>query len=87
MDRRGFLRSLLTGAAALTLDPERLLWVPGAKTISIPKAIEPVSFGGVKIVTCQWMPNSEIIFLQIEKIRPQLEELFTCSDVWSELLA
>lgn len=34
--RRGFLASV---AAALTLDPERALWVPGKKLISIPKPI------------------------------------------------
>jgi hypothetical protein len=33
MDRRAFLTTLLEGAA---LDPERLLWVPGKKLISIP---------------------------------------------------
>jgi hypothetical protein len=33
MDRRGFLGALF-GAAVL--DPERLLWVPGQKMISIP---------------------------------------------------
>jgi len=35
MNRRAFLASL-GGAAALALDPERALWVPGAKLISIP---------------------------------------------------
>ena len=34
MNRRGFLGLL---SAALTLDPERLLWRPGAKLISIPQ--------------------------------------------------
>lgn len=34
--RRGFLASL-AGAAAIALDPERALWVPGAKLISIPR--------------------------------------------------
>jgi len=38
--RRGFLGTLLGGAAAAvaaqTFDPERLLWVPGAKTIFLP---------------------------------------------------
>lgn len=34
MNRRSFLATL---AAGLTLDPERLLWRPGAKMISIPK--------------------------------------------------
>ncbi len=33
MNRRNFLSSLLASA---TLDPERLFWVPGKKTISIP---------------------------------------------------
>lgn len=33
MNRRGFLGSLL---AAATFDPERALWTPGKKTISIP---------------------------------------------------
>lgn len=47
MNRRGFLNALGLGAAALTLDPERLLWVPGAKTIFIPKtlAAPPQPFG------------------------------------------
>jgi hypothetical protein len=36
MTRRGLIGALL-GAA--TMDPERLLWVPGAKTISIPKPV------------------------------------------------
>ncbi len=36
MNRRSFLSTLL-GGAAVALDPERLLWVPGKKLISIPK--------------------------------------------------
>lgn len=39
MNRRNFL-SLL--AASLTLDPERLLWTPGKKLISIPKPKPPM---------------------------------------------
>lgn len=39
MNRRNFIATL---AAGLALDPERLLWRPGAKLISIPKS-------GVKI--------------------------------------
>ncbi len=33
LNRRGFLAAI---AAAVTLDPEKLLWVPGKKLISIP---------------------------------------------------
>jgi len=36
MNRRAFLATLATAAAGLALDPERLLWVPGAKTIFMP---------------------------------------------------
>jgi hypothetical protein len=36
VNRRGFLGALIAGAAAAAVDPERLLWVPGRKLISIP---------------------------------------------------
>lgn len=39
MNRRGFLRSLGGLLAGSVLDPERLLWVPGRKMISIPESI------------------------------------------------
>jgi hypothetical protein len=39
MDRRGFLQSLMIGAAALAVDPEQLLWTPGKKTIFIPRYV------------------------------------------------
>ena len=36
MERRNFLRMMVMAAAGSVLDPEHLLWVPGAKTIFIP---------------------------------------------------
>ncbi len=36
--RRGFLGVLGAALAGAVLDPERALWVPGARTISIPAA-------------------------------------------------
>jgi hypothetical protein len=39
LSRRGFLGTV---AAALVLDPERALWVPGKKLISVPKAKMPL---------------------------------------------
>ena len=36
MNRRAFLRTLSGSTVALVLDPERLLWVPGARTIFLP---------------------------------------------------
>lgn len=37
MHRRAFLGALASLAATAVLDPERLLWVPGQKTIFVPK--------------------------------------------------
>jgi hypothetical protein len=36
MNRRGFLQTLAAGLAGAALDPERLLWTPGAKTHFLP---------------------------------------------------
>ena len=35
--RRGFLASLISAGAVAAIDPERLLWVPGKRLISIPR--------------------------------------------------
>jgi hypothetical protein len=52
LTRRGFLGSLATFAAGLTLDPERLLWVPGEKTVFL--APETGWVDGGKVTT-EWM--------------------------------
>src|SRR5437899_3180965 len=44
VDRRRFLQQLAIAASALTVDPERLLWIPGRKTIFIPAAVLPPDF-------------------------------------------
>jgi hypothetical protein len=44
VNRRAFLSTLLAGSAGLVLDPERLLWVPGQKTIFLPSPIAPVDW-------------------------------------------
>jgi hypothetical protein len=41
MKRRGFLGALGAAIAGATLDPERALWVPGARAFSIPREITP----------------------------------------------
>lgn len=42
ISRRGFLTTLAAVAAVATLDPERLLWVPGQKTIFIPNQLDDI---------------------------------------------
>jgi hypothetical protein len=37
MNRRGFLGAIFGGAAISAIDPERLLWQPGNRLISIPR--------------------------------------------------
>lgn len=54
MNRRGFLSTLTAFAAAATLDPERALWVRGAKTISIPKPVISVDEGISIRYVSQW---------------------------------
>lgn len=50
MNRRGFFGRLAAGAAAVVaaseLDPDFLVWKPGAKTVFIPpaKAVQPLAF-------------------------------------------
>lgn len=46
--RRGFLSLLGASIATASLDPDRLLWVPGQKTISIPAQsvlVSPLQLG------------------------------------------
>ena len=52
MNRRGFLSVLSAVSATAVLDPERLLWVPGAKTISIPPIKHCV--GDLKCLSGEW---------------------------------
>ncbi|MCR4375867.1 MAG: hypothetical protein NUW22_13555 [Acidobacteria bacterium] len=42
MDRRRFLHLFGAAAAGLALDPERALWVPGAKRIFLPLVVHAV---------------------------------------------
>ncbi len=56
MDRRAFLRRLGFGtiaaaAASSVFDIERLLWVPGEKTIFLPPLLENYTFLTSEIVT------------------------------------
>lgn len=41
MKRRGFLSLIGAALTSAALDPERALWIHGAKTISIPKLFSP----------------------------------------------
>ena len=57
MTRRALFASL---AAAFVLDPERLLWKPGAKLISVPAPVPPFLAVG-DIVTFKGVPGRFIV--------------------------
>lgn len=70
--RRGFLSFLGAAVASATLDPERLLWVPGSKVYSIPAP---------RIAT-----DAETIAAQMAYMRPNLEQLMECSSkLWERI--
>lgn len=65
MNRRGFLSLFGIGAAVAAIDPERLLWTPGRKLISIPA------------VRVRVIPSAcDTLFAQMERIRPGAERQF-----------
>jgi hypothetical protein len=82
MTRRGFLASLGAGA---TLDPERALWVPGAKLISVPRArvfLGPpftpgLSIRHVRTITIDWSSGEQVESRddRIEAIANRIEDL------------
>ena len=41
MNRRGFLSALVSAGLSAAIDPEKLLWEPGKKLISIPAPVCP----------------------------------------------
>lgn len=64
LSRRGFLKLLgsgVLGAAALaTLDVDKLLWVPGERTIFLP-ALEPVT---MSVETMDWLTRRAMQLLK-----------------------
>ncbi len=81
MNRRFFLNMLGMASAALALDPERLLWVPGKKKIFIPSArsdtvmVRTIYFKNGGILTLfsdQWIfaPHQTAPFTYIQGLQP-----------------
>lgn len=64
MNRRSFLQDLAIAASALAVDPERLLWTPGKKTLFIPQIEESVP--ALFLVT--WTENG------VKILGPRLDE-------------
>lgn len=50
MLRRTFFQMFGMAAAAFVLDPEKLLWVPGAKTIFVPDSLKMVTLDEINSI-------------------------------------
>ena len=70
VNRRTFLRTLALGVVGLELDVDRLLWVPGSKTIFLP-SVEHKGFS-----------LSEIVALEMERVAPKIRTLFERDDLF-----
>lgn len=73
MNRRHFLQLLATGVIGHTLDIDRLLWVPGQKTIFIPSGNPTLTV-------------SQIVESEMNRILPKLIYLFERDDIFYRAL-
>lgn len=73
MNRRELLKLLAMGVVGHTLDVDRLLWVPGEKTIFLP----PVT--GLTL--------SQVIAVEMERVIPRIRELFERDDIFYSRLS
>lgn len=65
MNRRAFLQTLAAGLTGAALDPERLLWVPGQKTIFLPSVVEPL---GNEFEFMDWLAREGLRILKNELV-------------------
>lgn len=69
ISRRSFFSA---AAAALSLDPERLLWVPGAKLYSIPKP-QPRTHAVISIPVGRFAPIIKVVAVSMDGIRCEFD--------------
>jgi hypothetical protein len=75
MNRRGFLSALIGSGLSAAVDPEKLLWTPGQRTIFIPPARN--------VLTPQWYTQQLLLAMKLN-----LKVYQTACDRWtSELLS
>src|SRR5262245_23926245 len=72
MRRRDFLKLIVSGAAGLELDLDRLLWEPNKVTYFLP-------------TERPWIyrpTTSQIVALELERILPKIQQLFEQDDLF-----
>jgi hypothetical protein len=75
VNRRGFLSALIAAGTAAAIDPEKLLWEPGRKLISIPKPGPPE----------KWVTAGEAIAHRAALLRTG--DIFTVAGVYARNFA
>jgi hypothetical protein len=75
VNRRAFLRILALGVVGHELDIDRLLWVPGSKTIFLPTKVH------------RGLTESQIIALEMARIAPKIASLFERDDTFYRILS
>lgn len=65
--RRTFFKMIAMGAAGMVVDPELLLWKPGAKTIFLPPT---------------GMTMAQVIDIEMARIIPRIRDLFERDDLF-----
>jgi hypothetical protein len=68
MNRRELLKLLGMGVIGYTLEVDKLLWVPGQKTIFLPHS--------------KYISMSQIVDIEIQRIIPKLKYLFERDDTF-----
>jgi len=68
VNRRNFLRLVASGLAASTLDIDKLLWIPGEKTIFLP--------------SLHRLTYSQILDAELNRILPKIPMLFERDDAF-----
>jgi hypothetical protein len=78
-NRRGFLALLGSVAATAALDPERALWIHGAKLISIPMPVvaRPADAADIRLA---WSQDWELLTLQNELMLAKAKRAY--GDSW-----
>ena len=75
LNRRTFIRAILASGVAHTLDLDKLLWIPGQKTIFLPSRL------------IHRLTESQIIALEIERLTPKIRQLFERDDLFYRALS
>jgi hypothetical protein len=74
MNRRELLKLIALGVIGHELDIDRLLWIPGQKTIFIPPETKSLTL-------------SEIVAIDLERMAPMVRRLFERDDMFYRLIS